>query len=89
MYVSALASSFHGIIRMPITPVMSAAGLEARSACGARLAKSLAGLTTLAAMFTEMVAMPTPSSATTATSERGRRDGDQRRVEARPARRSR
>ena len=37
---------------------------------GARLAKSFAGLTTLAAMFTDTVAMPTPSSETTATSSR-------------------
>ena len=40
---------------------------------GARLAKSFAGLTTLAAMFTEIVAMPTPSSAMTATSSARRR----------------
>ena len=37
---------------------------------GARLAKSLAGLTTLAAMFTDTVATATPKSATTATMAR-------------------
>ena len=34
---------------------------------GARFAKSFAGLTTLAAMFTEIVATPTPNSASSAT----------------------
>ncbi len=69
MYVSALSRNFHGIITMPKTPVMTPPSLKLMCR-GARLAKSLAGLTTLAAMLTEMVAMPTPSSATTATTSR-------------------
>jgi hypothetical protein len=52
---------------------------------GARLAKSLAGLTTFAAMFTEIVAMSTPRSETTLTDHAERVRLDQRRVEARRA----
>ena len=56
MSVSAVARNFHGIIKMPGTPVMAPPVLKLINR-GARLAKSLAGLTPFAAMFTEMVAM--------------------------------
>ena len=69
MYVSAVARNFHGIITMPSTPVITPPILKLISR-GARLAKSFAGLTTFAAMFTEMVATATPNSATIATSSR-------------------
>src|SRR4030095_6351122 len=55
---------------MPTMPVIRPPVLnEIRR--GARLAKSLAGLTTLAAMLTDTVATPTPSSDTSATTARG------------------
>src|SRR5437868_13509911 len=69
MYAPAEASSFHGTIAIPTNPVINPPVLNEIS-LGARLAKSFAGLTTLAAMFTETVATPTPKSAITATSTR-------------------
>jgi hypothetical protein len=69
MYDSGFASSFHGIIKMPTTPVISPPILN-EIARGARLAKSFAGLTTFAAMFTDSVAIPIPRSAMIATMTR-------------------
>jgi len=50
--------SFQGIIKTPMTPVMMPPILKLIR-LGARLAKSFAGETTLAAMFTLNVAMTT------------------------------
>src|SRR6266849_4055208 len=69
MYVSALESSFQGIIATPISPVINPPVLK-EIRLGERLAKSFAGLTTFAAIFTERVAIPTPSSERTATRPR-------------------
>src|SRR5262245_20972476 len=69
MYISARERSFHGMIAMPRRPVIRPPVLNEISR-GARFAKSFAGLTTLAAMFTETVATPTPSRDTIATSAR-------------------
>ena len=55
MYPEASARSFQGCIRMPRRPVMSPPVLNAMSR-GKAFAKSLAGETTLAAMFTARVA---------------------------------
>src|SRR5215470_18932695 len=69
MYAEGLASNRHGIIAMPSNPVIKPPVLkEIRR--GARFAKSFAGLTTLAAIFTANVAIPIPNSAITATSMR-------------------
>ena len=57
--MSADASSFQGIIMIPMMPVMRPPVLKLMY-FGERFAKSLAGLTTFAAMFTDTVAMPMP-----------------------------
>ena len=69
MYVSALASSFHGMMRMPSTPVITPPILN-EMCRGAKLAKSLAGLMTFAAMLVLMVATATPNRLSTATTMR-------------------
>ena len=69
MYASALASSFHGMMRMPTTPVITPPVLKLIMR-GAQLAKSLAGLITLAAMLVLMVATATPNRLSTATNMR-------------------
>ena len=51
--------SFHGIINIPIRPVISPPVLKLMY-FGAKLAKSFAGLTTFAAIFTEIVAIAIP-----------------------------
>ncbi len=51
--------SFQGIINIPIIPVISPPVLKLMY-LGAKLAKSLAGLTTFAAIFTEIVAIAIP-----------------------------
>jgi hypothetical protein len=66
MYPEGSATSFQGIISTPMTPVMYPPARNEIFA-GFRLAKSLAGETTLAAMFVASVAMPRQSSATTST----------------------
>src|SRR4051812_33559782 len=71
--MSALAISFHGHMMMPMSPVMRPPVLN-EICFGDRFAKSLAGLTTLAAMFTEMVATATPSSAMIEISPRENED---------------
>src|SRR5260370_30342117 len=69
MYVSALESSFQDIIATPISRVINPPVLN-EIRLGERFAKSFAGLTTLAAIFTESVAIPTPSSERRATRPR-------------------
>ena len=69
MYESALASSFHGMIATPSTPVIIAPVLKLMCR-GAMCAKSFAGLTTFAAMFVLIVAIATPTSASTAITTR-------------------
>src|SRR5688572_10302411 len=69
MYASALDNSLQGRMAIPRRPVTRPPVLNEMWR-GERLAKSLAGLTTFAAMFTEMVAMPTPTSETIATKMR-------------------
>jgi hypothetical protein len=56
MYMSAEDISFQGIINIPKRPVISPPVLKLMY-YGAKLAKSLAGLTTLAAILTESVAI--------------------------------
>ncbi len=58
MYSSGVEVSFHGMISTPTTPVISAP-LRKLIRRGARLARSYAGETTFAAMFTEIVATST------------------------------
>src|SRR5712692_6584716 len=54
------------MIAMPTRPAINPPVLNEMKR-GARFEKSLAGLTTLAAMFTEIVAIPMPRNAVTAT----------------------
>ena len=63
MYPLGSAINFHGKIRMPMTPVMYPPILKSMR-FGARLAKSFAGLTMLAAMFVASVLMATQIIAT-------------------------
>lgn len=62
MYSSGVSVSFHGMMTTPTTPVISAPVRKLMN-FGARLARSYAGDTTFAAMFTEMVATSTVISA--------------------------
>lgn len=58
MYSSGVAVSFQGMMTTPTTPVISAP-VRKLTIFGARFARSYAGDTTLAAMFTETVAIST------------------------------
>ncbi len=62
MYSSGVSVSFHGMITTPTTPVISAPVRKLIS-LGARFARSYAGETTFAAMFTETVATSTVTRA--------------------------
>ena len=63
--MSAEDISFHGIIKIPIMPVISPPVLKLIY-LGAKLAKSFAGLTTFAAILTEIVATAMPKRESTA-----------------------
>lgn len=62
MYSSGVSVSFHGMMRTPTTPVIRAPVRKLMNR-GARFARSYAGDTTLAAMFTETVATSTVTRA--------------------------
>ncbi len=67
--MSADSNSFQGIIRIPIIPVIRPPVLKLIY-YGAKFAKSLAGLTTFAAILTDIVAIANPNNDMIATMAR-------------------